>query len=139
MLNSQQIKTTLNQLTGRKYEAHEAYALEVEKIYSNVLYHDREMAEWDQGLRAKLLEFLEPVVKHYGTLDTEFDEDEIAREKEMKSWQVWKNVASLVNVSAGEVLKQYQEQKKREQRAREAEEVDPESEWEALFGPREES
>jgi hypothetical protein len=43
-----------------------------------------------------------------------------------------------VNVDAGEVLKQYQEQKKREQRAREAQEVDPESVYESLFGPREE-
>ena len=139
MLNSQQIKTTLNQLTGRKYEAHEAYALEVEKIYSNVLYHDREMAEWDQGLRAKLLEFLEPVVNHYATLDTEFDEDEIEKEKAMKSWEVWKNVASLVNVDANVRLTEFRKQKEREQRAREAEEVDPEREWEALFGPREES
>ena len=138
-LNSQQIKTTLNELAGRKYQAHEAYALEVEKIYSNVLYHDREMAEWDQGLRAKLLEFLEPVVNHYATLDTEFDEDEIEKEKAMKSWEVWKNVASLVNVDANVRLTEFRKQKEREQRAREAEEVDPEREWEALFGPREES
>jgi hypothetical protein len=97
------------------------------------------MAEWDQGLRAKLREFLDPVIEHYESLDTEFDEDEMAREKAMKSWEVWKNVASLVNVDANVRLTEFRKQKEREQRAREAQEVDPESVYEALFGPREES
>ena len=113
MLNEEQIRRVLESFKQRRYSAHEVFSSEMAKIYDNISYHDAEMADFDRELRNKLVEFLEPVVEHYSKLDIDIDEDAIEREKNAKSFEVWKNLAGMYNVDAVKLIEQNRAERRR--------------------------
>ena len=83
-----EIKTTFSILNQSIYNAKEVYAKEINELDDMMAFRNHEMSEWHRKLREPIQHLFKPIVDHYLAQDGDWIDEDLTREKRLRSQQV---------------------------------------------------